>query len=423
MSATESSILWENNLTYQMPQPLSVASDRVYKKQWFQNRNYSDTDQTMICDWNSGNNFIDTANSFLVFDVKVNANEGDQVDYDVNFGTTREGSGKGLVTNIFRNVKVTHRSGTLLSRTERTNVWAKIKFNYQMSRDWTSTVGKAMECVADFSGTVAAPAPVQRYAVPLSMLDPFFSPQDGKMIPPQIASGIRVEIELEKKETALTLEAAGTESVSGYQVQNIYFLTSEVTLVDSAVAAISREASQTGLEYTYTQVFTNPVTVPSSSSNVNVQVRKGVAYALTAYGRQFDEALLSTQTADSLAGLSYLEDQTQSWRLGSQQYPTLPIDSSIEAYMSAVQVFDKLKNTGVPCSVSPVEFKGSNSLIAVSLERDSALSLSGSAVNNSRVLEAQLTFSTPYGSPSQLLLFLEYTSVCRATLENADVKS
>jgi len=427
MSGKETAILYENNLIYKMSQPLSVASNRTYKKQWFQNRNYSDTDQTMICDFNSGNNFIDPFNSFLTFDLKVNGIEGDtQEDYSVIFGSTRDTNalGLGLVTNLFRNVKVTHRSGTLLSRTERTNIWSKIKFNYQMSRDWTNTIGQAMELQEAFVGNVATPAPVQRFAVPLTLLDPFFAPDDGKLIPPQIASGMRVEIELEKKETALLLESnVQNQGVASYQLQNIYFLTNETTMVDSAVAAVSREASETGLEYSYNQIFTSPVTVPSSSTNINSQIRKGVAYALVAYGRMFDEADLTDQLADSLIGLPYLEDSSQSWRLGSQQYPTLPIESSIEGYMNAVQVFDKLKNKPDPCSVNPVDFKGGNSLYSVSLERDTALDLSGSAVNNSRILEAQLTFSTPAAAASQLVLFLSYSTVARATLENCSVKS
>ena len=55
-----------NNLTYESPKALSLATNRSYQKSFFQRSVYAgDRSTTMICDWNSGTSFINCANSYL----------------------------------------------------------------------------------------------------------------------------------------------------------------------------------------------------------------------------------------------------------------------------------------------------------------------------------------------------------------------
>ena len=57
--STDESILFANNLIYDAPAASSVTTNRVLKRQQFQNRNYSEG-QTATCTLNTGTDFIDS---------------------------------------------------------------------------------------------------------------------------------------------------------------------------------------------------------------------------------------------------------------------------------------------------------------------------------------------------------------------------
>ena len=106
MASVDSSILFINNLSYQLPTPSSVVTNRVLKRAYFQNRNYA-SENTMICQFNTGSDSVNTKNSKLVLKVTVT---GVEESVGASFGT---GSGMNLVKNI----RIYHRSGTTYTNT------------------------------------------------------------------------------------------------------------------------------------------------------------------------------------------------------------------------------------------------------------------------------------------------------------------
>ena len=68
MASVDNSILFINNLSYQLPTPSSVVTNRVLERAYFQNRNYA-SENTMICQFNTGSDSVNTKNSKLVLKV------------------------------------------------------------------------------------------------------------------------------------------------------------------------------------------------------------------------------------------------------------------------------------------------------------------------------------------------------------------
>ena len=68
MAEVDESILFVNNLTYSLPSASSVCTNRVTKRSYFQNRTYG-SQSTMICQFNTGSDSVNTKNSNKLFTV------------------------------------------------------------------------------------------------------------------------------------------------------------------------------------------------------------------------------------------------------------------------------------------------------------------------------------------------------------------
>ena len=171
-------MLYTNNFQYVGPTPSSCTLNRVLKRQVFGLRNYS-ASQTMVCQLNTGTDFVDCANSSIVFSIQTVGTPA----YSVDFG-------EGSVMNIVRNIRIFHRSGTSYTNTQRMNLYRKTEDNMSESAEWFTTIGDLM---GYGSTSVFSTASVTEYTfvVPLSKLHPFFDATDGVFLPPQMASGNR----------------------------------------------------------------------------------------------------------------------------------------------------------------------------------------------------------------------------------------
>ena len=129
---SDEAILFANNLSYKTPMPTSVTVDRVLKRQYFQNTRY-DQNQTAVCVFNTGTDYVDSRNSALVMKVRVNGT----ANFECSWGS---GSG----ANILRNMRIYHRTGVCYSNVQRLNLWRKTTDRYVESGNWFDTVGALM---------------------------------------------------------------------------------------------------------------------------------------------------------------------------------------------------------------------------------------------------------------------------------------
>ena len=88
------------NLIYKQPKELSLAKSRTNVKQFFQRSDYNSAQgKTAICEWNTGNSYIDCFNSHLVFDLTVTLPSGTVLPDTFTFG-------RGSVMNIINNITI-----------------------------------------------------------------------------------------------------------------------------------------------------------------------------------------------------------------------------------------------------------------------------------------------------------------------------
>ena len=408
--STDQSILFANNLIYRMPTPSSVVVNRVLKRQYFQQRSYSG-EQTMTCQFNTGTDFVDLKNSALVLKVKVF--------YDAGAQELSSGFGQGSGVNLLRNIRIYHRSGTCYTNSQKINMWRKIQDRYTESPAWFETVGQLMgyNNGVTFSGEVAEGTEAT-VIIPVTHLHPFFNPEGGVLLPANMASGLRIEFDLEKPNTAFVAEV-DTPFIKAYSIEDCYFQTMNITLMDSAQASLNTVAQKSSLEYIYKDVFTSLNSHPSNNSQVNIDINKSVAFADTALAIIQNQSSLTDPYIDSF-DTDYL-DAKWDFTLGSNHYPNVKVDSRQLSYQTALITYDKFKNANKETSVTPARYLQSDAIYAVSLERDTSLALSQAPVNASRSLRFELTFDDAPDESQLVTVYMTFLTSSRSTLLNSKV--
>jgi hypothetical protein len=411
--SSDEAIMFNNNLSYKLPTPTSVTTNRVLKRQYFQQRKYTQG-QTMISQWNTGSDLVDTKNSALVLKVKVTGpawvqGEADS-GYKVDFGT-------GSVANLIRNIRIYHRSGTCYTNTQKLNIWRKIHDRFSKSEEWFKTVGALMgydaninvgyRVTSDLTNIgIDRTSNIVTYMIPLDCLHPFFDPEGGVFIPANMASGLRCE--LDPEDLAIAFQGMGATS---YEIDDCYFQTMNVTLMDSASASLSSVAQKQSLEYVFKDIFTSQNAQAQGVTQVNIDINKSVSYADTAMACVVldNEQILSRNSLDT-----FFFEGKWDFTLGSNHYPNVKCDDKVLSYHNALLAFDKLKDKN-GCITTLTDFGAGSGFHGISLERDTALAMSSQPVNASRSLRFELTWDEPHGA-SNVYVFLTYLTSIRSTL-------
>jgi len=400
-----------NNLTFESPKALSLAVNRSYQKSFFQRSAYSgDRSTTMICDINSGTSFINCANSYLAVSVQLEGGVGAVASF-----------GSGSAMNIINEVRIRSRSGVELDRVQNANVWSLFDSVYNRSEQNLNTIG-ALEGFS--TGRLPANSTTEvdtttKFLIPLGCMSPYFRPMQGQLLPPQLASGLRIELSLEDYRTALYLVGGG---ITGYRITDCYLQLDCVELTDETQRTLNMDSAKDGLEWSYERVYTTITQQPSQQTSISAQVRKAVSQACFVYSVAISGADRVDITKDSLVAVPF-NVTTFQYRLGSLYFPTQRIENAAdgsEAALIAYETFDKLRHTFRETSVTPATFRTKFGVLAASLERDQSLQFSGLAVNNSRTLELDATFAS-VSENIEVYTFLTYCSVARAFIDNVSV--
>lgn len=399
MNARVQGDLVANNLIYRQPKTISLAVNRTMKRQYFQKSTFSSGDNALI-HLNTGADHMNCANSYLTFKCTLTGTTP-----VAGFGTG------GSALNLIERVTVTSRSGTELDRHERVNLYQKQNLKYAMGADWLSAYGTLFAYGGSFSSTAT------RVAIPLNLLSGFFAPINDKLCPPQLASGLQIEIAFADYRTALDT-TSGT--VTGYDITDISIMSDLVTLSDSTQKTLNTESTK-GLEYTYDRVYTS--TSAAATTAVNSQIRKAVSMANSVSAVIIDSANLTDVTADSLACITWNYDDWN-FRLGGLYFPSQPLkDASdgVESLYQAMACYNKPRHPHSESAVTLTDFtSGGFGQAVVCFERDQQLNLTGLPVNNSRVAEFNGTL-TGATATNQLVTFLNYTCVAKAFIDNVVV--
>lgn len=417
-----------NNLVYKQPAALSLAVARTYSRQFPQKATYG-PGETIRFDLNTGSSYLDPENSYLTF--KINASP------TVVGGESYYNWGCGSAMNLIRSVTIRSRSGTELDRVEGANLWSLHHTISTETLAYLNTTGRVegwspeAKWPEGISGTYAlfTTGVNYRFCIPLKRLAGFFAPlKKGQKVPPQLASGLQLELILDDYRTSIRQANPGSTggAITGYTMSSIALMLDAVELTDDTQKTLNYESASNGLEYSYQRVFTATQDVVAGVSSVSQQVRKAVSQAVRAQTIMTPTASRFDINKDSFA--SGLWDVTRfQYRLGSLYFPQQMIETSgyndwQESYMLFLETFGKLAHTDKETAVSTSLFDTQASSLCVSLEKDQALNLSGLPINNSRTLELDMMY-LPGGFPyaRTVTTFLTYVSVSRSYVDNTAV--
>ena len=142
----------------------------------------------MVLDSQVGTDFVDPKNSYLKMRVSPNV--------DSKFIS-------GSVANVINRVLVRTRTGKEICRVENANLLAKFSQLYACETDWQTTLG-----VSQGYGNETVPAAGKTFILPLWCIPCF---NVDKLLPPQMTTGLRIEITLESPQVAF-----GDTAVASY---------------------------------------------------------------------------------------------------------------------------------------------------------------------------------------------------------------
>ena len=383
-----------NDLIYSRTQESNPVIERNQKRSFAEGGGSSTftPGDHLIINFQSGNDFIDPLQSFLVFDVKVDAN----VAYV-----------PGSILNLFSASQIESRGGKEIDRTRFLNL-----FNYHrlkgLEPDLQSHNLKAMVMFTDNheEGKLQA-APLdrkqltttnKRVMVPLKYLSGVFD--NNKLMPPHLARGLKVDLTLEAYATALAALTGGDPG--GYTISKPYILTDNYRMADSVLSFLNKEfaSKKNGLVYEFYNIHTTTTSLATQA--LNVEVRKSVSLAIDAFcvTRLAADNVIGR---DSFASAVSHDDDISQWMIGSLFLPSKPSTGTIEHYTQMLYYKNKLRMDKA-CGTSYHEFRGGlpsvndlnygQAIFPVTLQRNNILDLSGIAINNSQTLSIDATLGT-----------------------------
>lgn len=387
------SLLQVNQLSYRLPPQISIASKCTHVINYPQQSSYNQG-QTMIFDCQTGSQFVDPAASYLRFVVKPS--------------DSLHGFGSGSAANIFSRIVVRTASGKELSRVEDARLIIKMLEVYNYSNDWKNTVGVAQgySKVTGVATTYcdAVPSTGKVFVLPIQCLMPCMSPHGAKLVPPNIMSGLRIEMALASPNNAFcSVSQSAPLTLASYTVEQSEMHLKVHELADAFQRKI-QEMSQNGLNYLYKEHFHNIVS-PGANSNINFDVKKACSKALTA--RILVRPSVIAVGRDTLASAVYNFTKIQT-HIGSDYFPNQPLqvdgtptlNNINESYYYSLYAQDKLEQWS-PTSVSPAQFLGvanylnyNNGVICFNFNKSNVSDLAGYTTSNSRALLVDLQQSS-----------------------------
>lgn len=407
------SLIRVNGLSYRMPSNMSVVVARTMKRSFANLDNYKQGGKIIIT-WNSGVEYVASNQSWLVFDVQL-----DKLASPTTAGVWDLQSGSAI--NFIDNVTVSSLQGTEVDRVEGVNNYRRDMDRYSYSQDYINNIGSVMGYGSTEKGASGALVPVQileasstRFCIPLSKICGICN--SNVLMPSMLAGGLRFEIKLAP---LLTVAKHVSGDVNeNYTISNVSMLLDSYRLSDSIQKRLMQESASSGLEYFY-ETYDRTRHNINSSDKANITVRKAVSRALSAFAKTRITTHVENKDEDSMASETNAV-KNFFWRLGSLNFPNQPLSSKEEQYIYAQYSFGKLQHPHQNNSISLADFKGTEGLVATTLERSSVLSLSGLPVNNSRTLQVEINYDA--GGDRDIDVYMHYLQLARVFPNNILVK-
>jgi len=403
-----------NGLIYKVPMDSSLSVQRNLQTFNFDSTSYNNASPSMSVNFQAGAGYINCATSYVSLELKVTAAEAE---------ATQFGFGIGSASNLFRTNIVTTRSGAEVDRFQNANVLLPHIHRGKNPSEWFKSVGALAgysEDVVEGKESKYAVANSHQFVIPLSHFAGIFTSK--QLMPSQLASGMRLDCQIEGVLTALRTYKADNNPIEDakltYTISNPKLVLDVSILSDGALAQLTQQAGKNGLEYSFSTYANESST--TSTANVNVQFSRSVARALRCYviPRETDE--LNKTIVDSL-NTGVIAYERLQFQIGSTYFPNREIQNNAQAYANLLQTLGQYSGHAYG-DLTKANFDADGFAIASSAFETSALiRASGTSVNNSRSLLINLTFGNDPDRDVQS--YLEYQVILRANLANVNVTS
>ncbi len=408
-------ILDLNGLKYRIPQKLSSAVSRSYKKEYSIKGTHAPGD-VLTFDLNTGSNYVDPETAMLSFKFQMTcpAQGADR---------TYTWSGNMGAAAVIQEIRIISKNGVELDRVQDTNLLATVWSNYNLSPESKAMVGMANGYATNAPSSLAATSlttPLE-VSIPLKYICGFFRPViQGMLIPAGLASGLRIEIALVSDEAIPLVGSAGAQTPTTFNVYDAELLLQTTMLNDSTASALMAESSSNGLEYTFPSYYSTRLNIAAGATFSN-QVNKAVSQGVRAF-LVLQQATAFAITEDKLASQAMSNVASYQFRVGQQYYPQSVVNRVSQYYTYAQDGMLGLRKVEQqPNQVTYNEYTKpfGKGVIATSLETSSRLNLSGLMLNNSSVLAIEGTIG---GTAAKGTLFLEFVAVARTALNRTQLK-
>jgi hypothetical protein len=420
-----------NDLTYTKSKPTNPVVERTQKKSYAEggsSTEYKSGDH-LVVHLQTGTEFIDPLQSFLVFDIQAEGVAG------------KAGQIVGSALNFIRNSQTSSRSGKEMDRVENLNLlqyhllrnepddFIKHNTNAMMLSQYNFNNDNMVATGFRKRNEVPVDSAV-RVMIPLKYISSIFDSE--KYMPPHLARGLRIDCELEKFETAF-YDALGDATLTGYKITKAFVLTDNYRMADSVLDYLNQEfaSKKMGLVYEYPSWHTTKSV--SSTNDVNVEIRRSVSMALDAFACTRDNAKKSLVSADSFASVKMLDSDKSQWRIGSHYLPNQQICGVVEHYTQSLYWANKLRGD-MEFGPDYVHWEGNNTSttgagnsanyglnkFCATLQRNAIMDLSGIQINNSMTLACNITLEDQLGTIAtrDINVFLRHQRRAVLYLEN-----
>jgi len=369
-------ILDLNDLMYLQSVDLSAGISRQSIQRYPEKNSYRETEQ-IIFNLKNTKQFLDMKNSSLKFEFTLTA------DGIVELQT-------GSILNIFRRVRVLTPSGEQISHVDHLNVLQSKLLQVKHSQNFREVIGKSILRDKTTQGGLLVNNGAYVFTVPLRLLSPFFD--NDTLIPPQLADGMRIEIDLERSKL---IGAAST--VGSFQVNNPFLMVDSYQMMPRVLTqTLEREE----LVYEYHDWQQAESSLSAGSNELAFPFNYSVSNALEAFAVLRTVSSQTSATADSFQTVGITVDDPDDqllWRWGSVQLPHTRLIGSAQLYQNVLYCYDQLCSKTCDNFDLQIEnesdletFTTTGAIYPVNLRRSRLFENSGREISNRNNLEAQI---------------------------------
>ena len=380
-----------NHLVYTKMTPLSVISQKNLQIFNSQSINYNETSSSIDFVFQSGSNLVGPG-SCIEFELTVEATTGATFDF-----------GEGSSMNLFRDAILMSRQGDEVDRCNHVNVYEANK-SLLRPKSWFETTGSLM----GYDKKLIAKDTSTFFSIPLEYILPVFA--TGRLIPSQLMSGARLQLNLEKDIKRLFKFNAASTAIK-WKIENVRMSLS-LSMPNDATQTILRDnASSNALDFQFASVYTQKTKQPESISE---QISKSVGRALKLYVVPLNDPFVDPAADPQVPtnaklfmtpqNVGYKDAQV---RAGSLYLPQYRLNKD-QIYHYSLQACGKL---GQSVRFNKTDSDAKGNIFLSDLESHHLIKYSGQSLNNIRVLYVECAYTDT--DPKETFLFLEYAREVR----------